>query len=184
MDAINPSVELTETERVDRLRLIRSDNIGPRTFRTLLNHCGSAREALRALPALARKGGADRPAHICSREDAERELTKARSLGVTFVATGEPNYPRRLAAIDDPPPLIAGKGNPSALARPMAAMVGSRNASAAGAKIAERLARDLGEAGLVVVSGLARGIDAAAVTEEVQWRKFETIVETARAVWG
>jgi DNA processing protein len=83
-------------------------------------------------------------------------------LGVVFIGLGEPHYPRRLQAIDDPPPLIAVKGTLSALAQPMAAMVGSRNASAAGCKIAERLARELGEAGLVIVSGLARGIDAAA----------------------
>ena len=135
---------------------------GPRTFRPLINHFGGARAALKALPDLARRGGADRPARICPREDAERELATARPLGVVFVALGEPHYPRRLQAIDDPPPLIAVKGRLSALAQPMAAMVGSRNASAAGCKIAERLARELGEAGFVIVSGLARGIDAAA----------------------
>lgn len=79
-----------------------------------------------------------------------------------FVGLGEPDYPRRLQAIDDPPPLIAVKGKLSALAQPMVGMVGSRNASAAGSKIAERLARDLGKAGFIIVSGLARGIDAAA----------------------
>ncbi len=155
-------VALTDEQRLDWLRLIRSDNVGPRTFRSLVNHFGGARAALRALPDLARRGGADRPARIFSRDDAEREMAAAQRLGIIFIGLGEPDYPHRLRAIDDPPPLIAVKGNRSALAQPMAGMVGSRNASAAGSKIAERLARDLGEAGFVVVSGLARGIDAAA----------------------
>src|SRR5882724_9938468 len=155
-------VVLTDEQRLDWLRLIRSENIGPRTFRTLINHVGGARAALKALPDRARRGGADRPARICPREDAERELAAARSQGVIFIGLGEPDYPRRLQAIDDPPPLIAVKGKLSALGQPMVGMVGSRNASAAGFKMAERLARDIGEAGFVIVSGLARGIDAAA----------------------
>ena len=89
-------------------------------------------------------------------------MSAAQSAGVTFVALGEPDYPLRLAMIDDAPPLIAVRGELAALARPMVAIVGARNASAAGIKFAERLARELGEAGLVVASGLARGIDAAA----------------------
>ena len=99
---------------------------------------------------------------VCPREDAEREIDAARRLGASFIARGEPAYPFRLGAIDDAPPLIAMRGNPDALARPMVGMVGSRNASAAGIKFAERLARELGEAGFVIVSGLARGVDAAA----------------------
>jgi DNA processing protein len=86
----------------------------------------------------------------------------ASAVGVSFIALGEPDYPPRLKMIDDAPPLIAVRGNLSALIRPLVAMVGARNASAAGVKFAERLARDLGEAGFAVVSGLARGIDAAA----------------------
>jgi len=99
---------------------------------------------------------------ICSRAEAERELDAARALSVCLVGLREAAYPARLAEIDDAPPLLAVRGKLSALARPMVAMVGSRNASAAGAKIAAQLARDLGAAGFVVVSGLARGIDAAA----------------------
>ncbi|TMJ04297.1 MAG: DNA-protecting protein DprA [Alphaproteobacteria bacterium] len=154
--------ELSDDERIDWLRLIRSDNIGPRTFRSLLQNCGSAGAALDALPALARRGGATRPVRICPRADAEREFEAAERLGARFVATCEPGYPARLAAIDDAPPLLAVRGNCATLARPMVAMVGSRNASAAGLKFAERLARELGEAGFVIVSGLARGVDAAA----------------------
>jgi len=153
---------LSEAARLDWLRLIRSDNIGPRTFKYLLRHFGSASAALEALPTLARRGGATRPARICPRADAEREMEAARRLGAQFIATSEDAYPARLAAIDDAPPLIAVRGNLAALMRPMIAMVGSRNASGAGLKFAERLARDLGDAGFVIASGLARGIDAAA----------------------
>jgi DNA processing protein len=153
---------LSDEERIDWLRLIRSKNVGPRTFRTLVRHCGSARAAIRALPDLASRGGAKRPTRIASREEAETELAAMRSLGVRFLAWGEPEYPRALATIDDAPPLISARGNIAVLDRRMLAIVGSRNASAAGAKIAGRLARDLGHAGFAIVSGLARGIDAAA----------------------
>ena len=156
------SVRLTDAQRLDWLRLIRSENVGPRTFRTLLAHCGSAGAALAALPGFARRGGAARPVRICPREEAERELAAAARMGITFAALGEDGYPARLAAIDDPPPLLAVRGDAVVLHAPMIAMVGSRNASAAGVKMAERLARELGAAGLTVVSGLARGIDAAA----------------------
>jgi len=155
-------VRLTDAQRLDWLRLIRSENIGPRTFRTLINHYGGARAALDALPDLARRGGAIKPARICSLQEAEREIAAARRLDVTFVALGEPDYPPRLRMIDDPPPLIAVRGKLAILSQPMVAIVGSRNASAAGVKFTERLARELGEAEFVIVSGLARGIDAAA----------------------
>lgn len=155
-------VRLTDEQRLDWLRLIRSDNVGPRTFRDLVNHYGGARAALAALPHLARRGGAARPARIPSREDAESELKAARARGVDFVALGEPDYPARLQTIDDAPPLLAVQGKTAALHQPLVAIVGSRNASAAGMKFAERLARDLASAGFVIVSGLARGIDAAA----------------------
>jgi DNA processing protein len=153
---------LSDEERIDWLRLIRSENVGPRTFRTLLRYYGNARAALRALPELASRGGAKRPARIAAREEVERDLAAMRSLDAGFVAWGEPEYPRALGMIDDAPPLISVRGNIALLERPMVAIVGSRNASAAGAKITGRLARDLGQAGFAIVSGLARGIDAAA----------------------
>jgi DNA processing protein len=153
---------LTDEERLDWLRLIRSQNVGPRTFRALIDHYGDARAALAALPALARRGGASAPGRIATRDETLRELRAAQSIGVAFVALGEPDYPARLMMIDDAPPLIAVRGKLAALMRPMVAIVGARNASAAGIKFAERLARELGEAGLVVASGLARGIDGAA----------------------
>ena len=155
-------VRLTDEQRLDWLRLIRSENVGPRTFRALVNHYGGARAALAALPELAQRGGAAGGARVYPRADAEREIKAARALGITFVAMGEPDYPLRLQMIDDAPPLLAVRGKLSALGQPMVAIVGARNASAAGIKFAERMARDLGEAGFVIVSGLARGIDGAA----------------------
>ena len=143
------------------LRLIRSQNVGPRTFRALLNHFGGARAALEALPALARRGGGGTP-QISPREQAEREIGACAKFGIALVALGETNYPRRLQMIDDAPPLIAIRGNAAVLAMPLVAIVGSRNASAAGVKITERLTRGLCEAGFGIASGLARGIDAAA----------------------
>jgi DNA processing protein len=160
--AARMGVRLSDNERLDWLRLIRSQNVGPRTFHALINHYGQARDALAALPQLARRGGASAPGRICTRAEAEREMAAARAAGVAFVALGEPDYPLRLAMIDDAPPLIAVRGKLATLAQPTVAIVGARNASAAGIKFAERLARELGEAGLVIASGLARGIDAAA----------------------
>lgn len=153
---------LSDEQRIDWLRLIRTENVGPRTFRALLTHYGSARSALDALPELASRGGAAMPIRAFPREEAEREIEDAQRVGVTFVALCEGGYPRRLQAIDDAPPILAVRGNHEALKRPMIAIVGSRNASAAGIKFAGRLARDLAAEGFVIVSGLARGIDAAA----------------------
>jgi hypothetical protein len=89
-------VRLTDEQRIDWLRLIRSQNIGPRTFRSLINHFGGARAALEALPSLARRGGASGAPQICSREDAVREIALAHKLGVAIVAWSEPDYPARL----------------------------------------------------------------------------------------
>ncbi len=156
------SISLSDAQRLDWLRLIRSENVGPRTFRSLLNHFGGAGAALAVLPDLARRGGANRAIKVCPQADAERELESARRRGVVFVAMGEHHYPDRLQEIDDAPPLLAVRGRVVALDAATVAIVGSRNASAAGMKLAERFARELGEAGFVVASGLARGIDAAA----------------------
>ncbi|MEA2934601.1 MAG: processing protein [Variibacter sp.] len=156
------SIRLTEAQRLDWLRLTRSENVGPRTFLLLLRRYGSAQAALAALPDLAKRGGAQRVGRICSPEDAAKELRAAARLDVSYFALGEPEYPARLRAIDDAPPLLAVRGLVAVLARPTVAIVGSRNASGAGLKMAENLARQLGEAGFSVVSGMARGIDAAA----------------------
>ncbi|MBX3454305.1 MAG: DNA-processing protein DprA [Ferrovibrio sp.] len=153
---------MTDEQRIDWLRLIRADHVGPRTFRTLINHYGGAAAALAALPDLARRGGAARPGRIPARAEAEAEFKAARDHGIALVALGEADYPARLTAIDDPPPLLAVRGHAPVLTQPLVAIVGSRNASAVGVKFAERLAHDLGAAGFGIVSGLARGIDAGA----------------------
>jgi DNA processing protein len=160
-DTTTREFHLSDEQRIDWLRLIRSENVGPRTFHMLVGRYGSARAALDALPALARRGGAS-GIRVHSRADAERELTSATRRGVAYVAVGERNYPVRLQSIDDPPPLISVRGKIEDVTGPMVAIVGSRNASAVGIKFAAILARELGEAGFVIVSGLARGIDAAA----------------------
>jgi DNA processing protein len=154
--------KISDETKLDWLRLIRSDHVGPHTFRMLLARYGGARAAIEALPDLARRGGATGSPRICSRESAERELNAMGMLGVDLVAIGEADYSQRLAMIDDAPPLLAVRGNKATLALPMVAIVGARNASAAGVRFAERLARELGGAGLAIVSGLARGIDAGA----------------------
>ena len=162
MDEQTTPKRLTDAERIAWLRLIRSDNVGPRTFRALMQRCGSADAALSALPNLARRGGARQAGRICSADEAAKEMAQSAEIGARLVAPGEAGYPPRLAAIDDAPPLIAVRGDAATSMRPIVAIVGSRNASAAGQKFAQTLARDLGLAGLVVISGLARGIDQAA----------------------
>jgi DNA processing protein len=155
------AVRLSDEQRLDWLRLIRSERIGPRTFRALVNRFGGARGALDALPDLARKAGR-LTIKVTSRPEAEKEIEGLTRLGGVLIAQSEPHYPRTLLAIDTAPPLIAVRGAPEVLARPTVAIVGSRNASAMGGTFAERLAAELGRAGYVVVSGLARGIDSRA----------------------
>jgi DNA processing protein len=157
--ANRPDFRLTDRQRFDWLRLVRSENVGPRTFRALVTNCGSVAGALKALPELAKRGGARRPIRIASVEEVEKELIAALKLGVRFVALGEADYPPALQEIDSAPPILALRGQTAVLRKAAAAIVGSRNASAAGLTFAERLARGLGQAGYVIVSGLARGID-------------------------
>ena len=153
------ALRLTDHQRFDWLRLVRSENVGPRTFRALITNCGGVGAALKALPDLARRGGAKRPIRVASVEEIEKELIAARKLGVRFVALSEPDYPPALREIDSAPPVLALRGAAEALRKAAVAIVGSRNASGAGLTFAERLARGLGQAGYVIVSGLARGID-------------------------
>jgi DNA processing protein len=155
------ALRLTDRQRLDWLRLARSENVGPRTFRELINLYGSAAAALEALPDLSRRGGA-RSIRIATLAEVEREMARAAALGVRFVALGERDYPDRLRRIASAPPLVAVRGEAACLTRPMIGLVGSRNASIAGIKMAAILARGLGEAGFTTVSGLARGIDTAA----------------------
>jgi DNA processing protein len=151
---------LSDAERLDWLRLIRSDSIGPVTFRELVSHFGGATAALAALPDLARRTG--RQIRVCSKADAEREIEKIAEIGARLLTIGEPAYPAWLASVDGAPPVLTVQGDAACLARPIVAVVGARNASVAGRKFAMRIAADIGAAGYVVASGLARGIDAAA----------------------
>ena len=153
---------LTDQQRFDWLRLLRAENVGPATFRLLINRFGGAAAALEALPEVSRRGGLSRPIRIPAQEDIERELAEARRHGGQYVAFGETGYPPRLAHIDQSPPLLCVSGNLAAAQQPMVAIVGARNASAGGRQLARTFATELGEAGFVVVSGLALGIDAAA----------------------
>ena len=153
---------LDERERLDWLQLIRTPNIGPITFHRLIAKYGTAAEALSALPDLSTKAGRPRPLRAASREAAEAELDAAELNGVRVIATCEEDYPAPLRAIADPPPLIFVRGHPALFEKPAIAIIGARNASGVGRKFARSLAADLGEAGVVVVSGLARGIDGAA----------------------
>lgn len=160
--AIRRGVALTDAQRIAWLRLIRSDNVGPSTFRDLINHFGSADAALAAIPEMSRRGGASRAIRIASVEDAERELEFAHRFKAKLVGIGEPEYPPALRQIDGAPPLLAMRGDFGAASRPSVGIVGSRNSSISGAKIAAMFARDCGRAGYTITSGLARGIDTAA----------------------
>ncbi|MCO5157324.1 MAG: DNA-processing protein DprA [Aquamicrobium sp.] len=153
---------LNDRQRLNWLRLIRTENVGPASFRGLINRFGSAEAALAVLPELALAGGARRRSRIPSEAEAEQEMETARRFGARFAAIGEPDYPPMLRCMELPPPLIAVKGDAALFQPPAAAIVGARNASAAGTRMARMLAAGLGRAGFVVVSGLARGIDAAA----------------------
>jgi DNA processing protein len=146
---------------VDRLRLLRTPGIGPVTFRQLIARFGAPSAALAAVPDLARRGGGNAPA-LRTVADTEREIARVQKLGGKFLAIGQGLYPRLLAELEDAPPLLIAKGNLNLLDRQAVAIVGARNASAAACRFARGLAHDLGQHDLVVVSGLARGIDSAA----------------------
>lgn len=152
---------LSDRQRLAWLRLIRTENVGPATFRDLINRFGSADAALEMLPDLVRGGGA-RTVRIPAPDEAEAELRLAEKAGARFVAIGEPDYPPLLRRMDHPPPLLAIRGEAAVFGLPPVAIVGARNASLAGIKMARMLAAELGRHGHVIVSGLARGIDTAA----------------------
>lgn len=159
-DAQNSRVQLPVTTRLAWLRLIRSENVGPATFRALINRYGGAEAALEALPDLAARGG--RKIRVASLAAVEEEMAKAERLGARFVCLGEPDYPVLLRRTEQAPPVLAVMGDADILTRPAVAIVGARNASLSGIKLTRRFAAELGRAGYSIVSGLARGIDAAA----------------------
>lgn len=160
-EAPAPTRRLSDRQRLAWLRLIRADNVGPASFRELIQRYGSAEAAIDALPELAGRAG-KRSIRIPSLAEAERELDHILAIGARLVALGEADYPPLLRHVDHPPPLLSILGDPTVFARPTVAIVGARNASVAGMKMAGLLARELSGEGLAIASGLARGIDAAA----------------------
>ncbi len=155
------STGLSEAERFARVRLARTDKVGPVTFRQLLDRFGSAGRAVEALPDLIRKGGGTGHT-LPTVASVEAELAVGERIGARLIVLGEADYPEMLAALDPPPPLLWTRGDVGLMARPCIGIVGARIASAGGQRIARGLAQQLGQAGHVVVSGLARGIDGAA----------------------
>jgi DNA processing protein len=155
-------MRLTDAERRDRLRLARTENVGPVAFRHLTERFGSAGAALAALPDLTRRAGRSGALHIPTVAEADAELAAGERLGARLICVGEADYPRALAAADPPPPVLWARGRVELLAGPCVAIVGARIASASGQRFARGLAGELGRAGQIVVSGMARGIDAAA----------------------
>ncbi|MDE2228958.1 MAG: DNA-processing protein DprA [Alphaproteobacteria bacterium] len=153
---------MTGVSSPDHIRCVCYPIPGPVTFHQLIGRFGTATAALDALPEVARRGGRARPLTVFPTTEAEREIETVTRLGARLVARGEPDYPPALAAIEDAPPLLTMKGRVELAVRRSVAVVGARNASANGRRFAREIAARLGEAGLLVVSGLARGIDAAA----------------------
>ncbi len=152
---------LSDAERFARLRLARTNRIGPVAFSQLLQRFGSAVRAVEALPDLVQRSGRDGYA-LPPVERVEAELAAGERVGARLILLGDADYPDLLAAVDPPPPLLWTRGDAALLSRPCIGVVGARIASAGGQRIARGLSQQLGEAGHVVVSGLARGIDAAA----------------------
>lgn len=156
-----PGPATDSADRLARLRLVRSRRVGPTTFRRLLAEHGDAAAALAALPDVARAAGVEDYAP-CPEETARAEARAAKRIGARMISLGDPGYPGQLAQCGDAPPVLWVRGNTDLLDRPLVAMVGTRNASSLGARMARQLAEDLSQAGFGVVSGLARGIDALA----------------------
>ncbi|TDQ81030.1 DNA processing protein [Dongia mobilis] len=178
-----PPRPLTDQERLDWLRLARSENVGPSTFRRLLERFGRAGKALERLPDLARRGGRKLIYRPYPAEAALAELERLASLGARALAWCEPDYPPALRATDGAPPVVTVKGRSDLLAEPVRiAIVGARNASANGRRIAQDMARDLATAGAVVVSGMARGIDTAAHQGAFQAKGGGTIAVVAGGI--
>lgn len=150
---------LGQDEAFARIRLLRSPNVGPVSYRQLLRRFGDAQAALAALPDLAGRGGAYR---VADEGRVAKEVAAVRAAGARYLFHDSPEYPALLGELDSAPPILTCRGDAALAARPCVAIVGARNASAAAVKLARQFAGELAEAGFVVVSGLARGIDGAA----------------------
>lgn len=153
---------MTSKEKRAWLQLIRTENIGPITFYKLLERYGTAEEALKALPALAKRGGRMEGLKAFDAGLADQEIEKIEEYGAKLIARDDPDYPPLLAQLEDAPPLLTVLGNPALLSKPSLGVVGARNASLTGRKIAEDFSRKVAAGGYVITSGLARGIDTAA----------------------
>jgi len=152
---------LSANDLLARVRLIRTPSIGPITYRQLIARFGNPEAALAAVPDLAARGGGRAPP-VFAKDEARREMERVEQLGARYLLMGQGLYPRALAEVDGAPPVLIARGEMALLDRAMIAIVGARNASAAACRFARSLAHDLAREDVVVVSGLARGIDAAA----------------------
>lgn len=151
---------LSNENILDVLQLIRTLNVGPITFFELIKRFGTAKKSLAAIPELARRGGSKVGLIPYQRSMAEKEIEECKRFGAKMVMYGTPDYPSLLLNIPDPPPVITIRGNQHLWRnKTIIAMVGARNASAGGCQLAQKIAKDLGEKNILVVSGLARGID-------------------------
>lgn len=175
-----PSVD---AETIAGLRLIRSDGIGPVTYHGLLARFGTAVEAVYALPELAKRSGRKRPFVAATQESIELELDRLEKIGGALVSMGRPSYPGHLAETSDAPPFLTVLGDPDHLTRPAIGIVGARNASLNGRKIAGLFAADLAKAGFTVWSGLARGIDTAAHSASVQYSTVAVMAGGADVIY-
>ncbi len=156
------SRQLSDQERLNWLRLNQTENVGPVTFHQLIGAYKTATAAIDALPELSHRGGRRKALRVYSAEAAAQDMARAKDIGAFFVAIGEVGYPPDLAHVPSPPPMICVCGKLELAEMKSVAIVGARNASALGMKFARQLAHGLCEAGFLVVSGLARGIDTAA----------------------
>lgn len=159
---------LTPAERLARLRLIRTENVGPITYYRLMQRFGSAARALQALPDLAKRGGSKKDLTAYPQAAAEDEMARADKYGAKIIIHGEELYPSLLAETEDAPPVLTVMGDPALLSRPALGVVGARNASLSGRKIAESFSARVGQGGFTIISGLARGIDSAAHMASLQ----------------
>ncbi len=155
-------VHIDSNERLARIRLAWSENVGPITFKHLISRFGTGKKALEALPELAKRGGRKKPIKLCPKPKAEGELEKLAAFNADVLVLGEAHYPTPLANIEDAPPVLTMKGHAHLLDKKTIGVVGARNASTMGKKMAYQLSKDLGDAGFTICSGLARGVDTAA----------------------
>ena len=161
-------MRLDEAERIARLRLFRSETVGPITFYKLLSRFGTAQEALTQLPTLARRGGKHNPPRVMTGQEADNELTLLDNHGGKMVVFGDADYPEWLGTVEDAPPVLSVLGDVALLSKSIVAIVGARNSSANAKRFTHKLAADLGQKGQVIASGMARGIDTSAHQASLQ----------------